>query len=172
MALYKMYNGPMVTTAVPAPVALAGGTLKTLMQVKPGATTILRVKAWGYSFDGFALATPGDVELIETDVAATVTAFVANDVNKDDAYAIAQGDPTTALIAVGTSSSGYTASAEGSITATRALAAPQLSSPMTQFIERFPLDEMPVIQNGKFGRIRAKFAAGVNILTWMQVLVG
>src|SRR5438270_950812 len=101
MALYLIGNGPMQTTAAFAAVT-TGTAIKTLLQIKPGATTILKVKEWGISFDGSAAATPGKVELIETDVAATVTASVAADLTKLDAAAIAQGDPTTALIAVGT----------------------------------------------------------------------
>jgi phosphoribosylaminoimidazole (AIR) synthetase len=121
LALYLIGNGAMPTTA--AFVAVTTGTaIKTMLQVKPGATTVLKIIEWGISFDGSAAATPGKVELIETDVAATVTASVANDITKYDPAAIAQGDPTTALIAVGTSSTGYTATAEGSITAVRNLA--------------------------------------------------
>jgi hypothetical protein len=73
LALYLIGNGAMQTTA--AFVAVTTGTaIKTMLQVKPGATTVLKIIEWGISFDGSAAATPGKVELIETDVAATVTA--------------------------------------------------------------------------------------------------
>jgi len=160
----------MQTTA--ALVAVATGTaIKTMLQVKTGATTILKIVEWGISFDGSAAATPGKVELIETDVAATVTASVANDITKYDAAALLQGDPTTALIAVGTSSTGYTASAEGTITAVRNLDPPQFIAPTNQFVKQFPLGREPVINNGKFGRIRVTFGTTVNAYCWMVVEV-
>ena len=170
MARYLIANGPMQTTAAAA-VVTTGTAIKTLLQVKPGATTILKVIEWGISFDGFAAAAPGKVELIETDVAATVVACVANDITKYDAAALLQGDPTTALIAVGTTATGYTASAEGSITATRDLDGPQLIAPTNQFIKQFPLGTEPIINLGKFGRIRVTFAAAVNAYCYMVVEV-
>lgn len=170
MAKYLIYNGPMQTTAGPTSVA-TGTAIKTLLQVKPGATTALKVCEWGISFDGSAAATPGKVELIETDVAATVTASVANDLTKYDSAAILNGDPTTALIAVGTTSTGYTASAEGSITATRNLDGPQLIAPTNQFIKQFPLGTEPMVQSGKFLRVRVTFAASVNAYCYVVVEV-
>ncbi len=170
MAIYLIGNGPMQTTAAFGTVA-TGASIKTMLQVKPGATTVLKIKEWGISFDGSTAATPGKVELIETDVAATVTASVANDITKYDAVAIAQGDPTTALIAVGTSSTGYTASVEGSIAAVRNLDGPQLIAPSNQFIKQFPLGTEPIIQNGKFGRIRVTFGTTVNAYCYMIVEV-
>jgi hypothetical protein len=168
MALYLIGNGPMQTAAAFAVVA-TGTSIKTLLQVKPGATNMLKVVEWGISFDGSAAATPGKVELIETDVAATVTASVANDITKYDAGALLKGDPTTALIAVGATSTGYTASGEGSITAIRNLDGPQLIAPTNQFVKQFPLGREPVIQNGKFGRIRVTFGTSVNAYCYMIV---
>src|SRR5215207_4923734 len=153
MALYLIANGPMQTTAAFAPVT-TGTAIKTLLQVKMGATTTGQITEWGISFDGSAAATPGRVELIETDVAATVTASTANDITKYGPDALGQGDPTTALFAIGTTSTGYTASAEGTITATRNLTGPQFISPTTQFVQQFPLGREPTIQTGKFARIR------------------
>lgn len=171
MARYLIKNGPMPTTAAPVPVA-TGTSIKTMMQVKPGATVIAKVKAWGYSFSGFAAAAPGIVELVETDVAATVTAYVAADLTKLDAEALAGADPTTAKISVGTASSGYTASGEGSITAIRELAPPQQGAPTSQYVEKFALGEEPVIQAAKFARIRMTFAVTINALCWMIIEVG
>lgn len=167
---YLIANGPMPTTAAFAPVT-TGTAIKTLLQVKPGATTALKICEWGISFDGFAAAAPGKVELIETDVAATVTASVANDITKYDGAALLAGDPTTALIAVGTTSTGYTASAEGTITAVRNLDGPQLIAPTNQFIKQFPLGTEPIIQVGKFARVRVTFAAAVNAYCYMIVEV-
>lgn len=166
MALFLVGNGAMQTTAAFA-VVTTGTSIKTLLQVKPGATVVAKVIEWGISFDGSAAATPGKVELIETDVAATVTAFAAADITKLDAAALACGDPTTALIAVGTTSSGYTATSEGTITAVRNLDGPQLIAPTNQFVKQFPLGREPVIQAGKFGRIRVTFGAAINAYCYM-----
>jgi hypothetical protein len=54
-----------------------GTAIKTLLQIATPATSELRVSEWGISFDGTAAATPIKVELIDTNVAATVTAHVA-----------------------------------------------------------------------------------------------
>jgi hypothetical protein len=170
MALYLIGNGPMQTTVAFAPVT-TGTAIKTLLQLKPSATTIAKIIEWGISFDGSAAATPGKVELIETDVAATVTAAVANDITKYDADALAGGDPTTNLIQVGTTSTGYTASAEGTITATRNLDAPQFIAPTTQYQKQFPLGREPVIQVNKFARIRVTFAAAINAYCYLVVSV-
>lgn len=170
MALYLIQNAPMQTTAAPAAVT-TGTAVKTLLQVKPGATVNLQIVEWGISFDGSAAATPGKVELIETGtVAATVTAMVAADITKLGADAASQGDPTTALIAVGTTSTGYTATAEGTITAVRNLAPTQFIAPTTQYQFQFPLGREPLIQMGNIARIRVTFAAAVNAFCYMVVL--
>src|SRR5688572_2589644 len=145
MARYLIANGPMPTTAAFATVT-TGTAIKTMLQVKPSATLGLHIVEWGISFDGSAAATPGKIELLETGtVAATVTASVANDIFKFDAAAIAGGDPTTNLIQVGTTSTGYTATAEGSITATRIFDV-QFIAPTNQYVKQFPLGERPFLQ--------------------------
>jgi hypothetical protein len=58
MALYLIPNGAMQTTAGFAKVA-TGATIKTLLQIAPGATTALKIVEWGISLDGSAAATPG-----------------------------------------------------------------------------------------------------------------
>lgn len=158
----------MQTTAAFAVLA-TGTTIKTLLQFKPSATIVAKIIEWGISFDGSAAATPGKVELIETDVAATVTASVANDLTKLDSNALMGGDPTTNLIQVGTTSTGYNASAEGSITAVRNLDGPQLIAPTNQFVKQFPLGREPIVQVGKFARIRVTFGATVNAYAYMVV---
>jgi hypothetical protein len=170
MALFLIANGVMQTAAALVPVT-TGTAIKTLLQFKASATLIAKVVEWGVSFDGSVAATPGKVELIETDVAATVTTLAAADLSKLDAEAIACGDPTTNLIQVGTTATGFTASGEGSITAVRNLDAPQFIAPTTQYQKQFPLGREPVIQIGKFGRIRVTFGAAVNAYAYMIVQV-
>lgn len=161
---FLIASGPMQTTASFATLA-TGTAIITLLQIKPLTGVSLRVIKWGVSFDGSAAATPGKIELIETDVAATVTASAAADITK---YNLPDGDAAdTALISLGTAATGYNASAEGSITAVRNLAAPQLIAPTNQFIEEFSLGQEPVVRAGKFLRVRAKFATGVNAYAWV-----
>jgi hypothetical protein len=170
MALYLIGNGPQQTTAAFAAVT-TGTAIKTMMQIKPSATIQMAIVEWGISFDGSAAATPGKVELIETDVAATVTAYVAADLTKLDSDALMGGDPTTNLIVVGTTSSGYTSTSEGTITAVRNLDGPQFIAPTTQFSKQFPLGQEPVVQISKFARIRVTFGAAVNAYCWMKVRI-
>jgi hypothetical protein len=171
MALYLIGSGPMQTTAAFASLS-TGTTIKTLLQVVPGATVSLQVVEWGISFDGSAAATPGKVELIETDVGATITQTVTSGITKFGPDALGQGDPVTALVdCSSTTKTGYNASGEGSITAVRNLDGPQFIAPTTQFVKQFPLGREPLIQPGKFARIRVTFAASVNAYAYMIVLV-
>lgn len=170
MALYLIPNGPMPTTAAQA-VVTTGTAIKTLLQVKASSTVLMKIKEWGISFDGSAAATPIKVELLETGtVAATVTAFVAADLVKFDANALSGGDPTTNLIPVGTSASGYTATVEGTITATRMFDA-QLVAPTNQYIKQFPLGLEPIVNLASFLRIRVTAAAAVNAYCYVLVEV-
>lgn len=165
--IYKIYNGPMPTTAAQA-VVTTGTSIKTLLQVKASATLTFKVLAWGVSFDGAAAAAGIKTELVETDVAATVTACVAADIVKINADAIANGDVTTNLIQVGTSATGYTSTAEGSITATRVFDA-QLIQPTNQYPWEFSLGREPIVQVAKFLRIRTTAAAAVNAVAWVLI---
>lgn len=169
MALYLIANGPMPTTAAQA-VVTTGTAIKTLLQLKASATVVAKIVEWGISFDGSAAAAPIKCELLETDVAATVTASATADITKLDANALAGGDPVTNLIQVGTTSTGYTATGEGTITAVRMLDV-QLVAPTNQYVKQFPLGREPVIQVSKFGRIRVTAAAAVNAYCYMVVEV-
>lgn len=166
---YFIGSGPMPTTASFAVLA-TGTSIKTLLQVKASATATLKIIEWGISFEGFAAAAPLKVELLETDVAATVTAAVAADLMKYNAEALQGGDPTTNLIPVGTTSTGYDASGEGSIGAVRIFDL-QLIAPTNQYVKQFPLGREPVVQISKFARIRVKASTGVNAYCYMIVEV-
>ena len=171
MALYTIYNGAMPTTA--KFVAVTTGTaIKTLLQVKPSATIIAKIVEWGFKCDAPSAAALAVVELLQTDVAATVTASVANDINKVDSDALMGGDPTTNLIQVGTTSTGYTSSGEGTITAVRLFDNILTTIPTTngyEYVKQFPLGREPVIEIAKFGRIRTHFSVAVNATCYMTV---
>ncbi len=169
MAQYLIANGPMPTTAAQAYVT-TGTSIKTMLQVKASATTTFKILEWGISFDGSAAATPIKCELLETDVAATVTASATADIVKYDGAALSGGDPTTNLLPVGTTSTGYTSTSEGSITAVREFDV-QLIAPTNQYIKQYPLGREPVVQISKFARIRVTAAAAVNAYCYMIVEV-
>jgi hypothetical protein len=169
MALYKIFNNAAPTTA--SQVAVTTGTaIKTLLQIKPGTTQVARIKEWGISFDGSAAAAPGIIELCVTDVAATVTAHVAAGIHKQDSEALAGGDPTTNLFSVGTAATGYTGTAEGSIGAVRQLDVQHIA-PTNQYVIQFPLGEEPIVNPSEFLRVRVKFAAAINAITYVKIEV-
>lgn len=165
--LYKIFNGPMPTTG--SQVAVTTGTaLKTLLQVKPGATQIIKVREWGISLDGSAAATPGVVTLGVTDTAATVTAHAATGIHKYDSEALAAGDPTTNIFAVGTTSTGYTSSNEGTV-GTNRICESHLIAPTNQLIYQFPLGVAFVVQPGEFLRLRVTFGTAINAICYVLV---
>lgn len=169
MALYFIPNGPSPTTAAQV-VVTTGTAIKTMLQVSASATKNAKIVEWGISFDGSAAATPGKVELIETNVAATVVAHVTAGLVRLDGDALAAGDVVTNLLPVGTTATGYTASAEGSITTSRMFDV-QLISPTSQYVKQFPLGREPIIQISKFARIRVTFGTSVNAYCYMIVEV-
>lgn len=164
MARYRIFNGPMPTTASQA-VVTTGTAIKTMLQLKP--FNQCKIVAWGISFDGSATATPGIVELCETGtVFGTVTASVDADCIKlngaDQAVASVAG------LTMGTSATGYTCTSEGSITTVRQFDA-QLIAPTNQYIYQFPLGQEPVLVIGNACRIRVKFGTAINAICWIEV---
>ncbi len=169
MALYLIPNGATPGAAAPVVVA-TGNTIKTLLQFQPSATVIARIVEWGISFDGSAAATPIKVELVETSGAATVVASAAADLTKLDSDAQNGGDPTTNLIQIGTTNTGYTASGEGTPGTCR-LFDFGLIAPTNQFVKQFPLGREPVVQVSKFCRIRVTAPATVNAYCYLVVQI-
>lgn len=162
MALYFIANGPMPTTAAQAAVT-TGTAIKTLLQIKP--FNLVKIVEWGISFDGFAAAAPIKVELLETGtVFATVTASADVDIAKynDVSAAVA----SVAGLTLGTTATGYTASAEGTITAVRMFDV-QFIAPTNQYVKQFPLGREPEINIAAAGRIRVTAAAAVNAYCYM-----
>lgn len=153
--LYFAANGAMPTTAALTKVT-TGTAIKTMLQIASSATRPLKVVEWGISFDGSAAATPIQCELIQTDVAATVTAHVAAGVQPYD-------DPNApaSTVTLGTSATGYTASAEGSITTTR-YGDLQLIAPTNQYVKQWPLGREFQVPVSKFLRVRVTAGTAVN----------
>ena len=116
------------------------------------STRQIQVLEWGFSLDDPPGA-DGVVELLQTDVAATVTAHVASGVINLDP------NGTTTLLTLGTSATGYTSSAEGTITATRVFDTVSLSSVSGEsslnYVRTFMPDDRPIIAVSRFLRVRA-----------------
>ena len=162
MALFMITNGALPTTA--APVAVTTGTsIKTLLQIKP--FNLARIVEWGISFDGSAAATPIKCELLETgNVFATVTASADADIAKFGGTE--QAVASVAGLTLGTSATGYTATAEGSITTSR-LFDVQFIAPTNQYVKQFPLGREPQLVIGNSCRIRVTAGAAVNAYCYM-----
>jgi hypothetical protein len=160
---YTTWNGPMPTTAAQAKVT-TGTAIKTMLQVATPSTRQCQLVAWGFSMD-VVPTTLGVVELLQTDVAATVTAHVAAGIQPLDPNA-----PPSLLVG-GTALTGYTATAEGSITATRVFDVKEIpigagTTDLTYEKVWMP-DARPIIAISKFLRVRATMGFAVNMVTWV-----
>jgi hypothetical protein len=164
MTQFWCANGPAPTTASFAAVT-TGTAIKTMLQVETGANNPIKVKAWGISFDGSAAATPIACELMTTGtVAATVTAHVAAGVQP---WGCADSTPVS-TVALGTAATGYTASAEGTITTSTTFDL-QFIAPTSQYVMMFPLGDEPMVgAGGEDLRIRVDAAAAVNCYCWVR----
>lgn len=166
MHRYKCFNSAMATTAATAKVT-TGTAIKTMVQITTPASRQLMPLAWGFSLDAAPASTGvGVVELIQTDVAATVTAHVAAGVQPLDPNAPAS------LVTLGTAATGYTATAEGTPTATRLFDAVEVAGVSngagpTQYSYQFTPAELEILPISKFLRVRVTFSAAVNMLTWV-----
>jgi hypothetical protein len=164
--IYRVQNGPSPTTA-PTTKVTTGTSTKTMLQLLQPSYALI-VIAWGVSFDGSAAATPIECELIHTTtVAATVTAFVANDVTLySDPLANVPG------LTLSTSGSGYSASSEGSVVAPVRVGDYQLVAPSNQYVYQWPLDQEFVVPAAGILRVRLTAAAAVNATCWVDFAVG
>jgi len=147
------------TTILTAVASAATVTPKTMLQVKTGAGKI-RIVEWGYIFVATPTA-PVTMELIETAaIAATVT--TGNVLNYNDVTGIA-----SQTAAPGVASTGFTATAEGTVVATRLLA--ETYDTATYFKQQFPLGREPEVNGASILRIRAtpSTAAAVTLVCYV-----
>jgi hypothetical protein len=160
MTLYVAWNTAAPTTAMRTAVA-TGTAVKTHLQIATPSTKDIKVKRWGVRFDTAPTAIIR-CELVQTDVAATVTAHVAAGVQPYD-------DPNgpASLMTLGTSATGYTASAEGTITATRT--ADEWIAPIgvSYYDYEWSLGSEFRVPVSKFLRVRVTTATTNNILTYV-----
>jgi hypothetical protein len=163
---YKTWNAAMATTAAQASVT-TGTTIKTMLQIATPSTRKINIISWGFTLDDPPGA-DGVIELLQTDVAATVTAHVAAGVQPLDA-----GAPAS-LMTLGTTATGYTSTSEGATTAARIFDVVSLSSvsaeaaPFMTYTYQFVPDERPVVDISKFLRVRATTpTTAVDMRCWV-----
>jgi hypothetical protein len=164
MAEFIAWNGALPTTAAFAKVT-TGTAIKTLLQVGCPTTRSLHVVEWGISFDGSAAGTPITCELIETGaIGATVTAHTTSTIAQFDS-----NDGILSQMTFSTTTTGYTATAEGSIVATRLFDC-QLVAPTSGYKWQFPIDERPKVGSTaavRIVRVRVTAAAAVNAVCYI-----
>lgn len=164
MHRYKVFNAPMATTAAIAKVT-TGTAIKTMLQIATPSTREIQLISWGYDLDAVPGSTGGVIELLQTDVAATVTAHSASGVQSLDPNAPAS------LMTLSASGTGYTATAEGTVAATRTFdtnfAQPSAGAASLNYEYQWMPDERPIVAVSKFLRVRVTFAAAVNMLCWV-----
>ncbi len=164
MHRYIAWNGAAPTTAALASVT-TGTSIKSMLQLATPSTRQIWIEEWGFTADD----PPGAdavFELIQTDVAATVTAHVAS--------GLVPLDPNlpASLLTLGVAATGYTASAEGTTTASRSLDNVSVSSvsaeaaPFLTYRRQF--DVWPAIPVSKFLRVRATTpTTAVDLRCWI-----
>lgn len=126
---YMAWNFAMPTTAAPTPVT-TGTAIKTMLQIAP--TRLIELVGWGYTFDDLPGA-DSVIELLTTGtVAATVTAHGSTGIIK-------MGNPASdaSQVTLGASATGFTASAEGAVTATRLFDAVTVNNSETSAAPKF-----------------------------------
>lgn len=155
------FNGPMPTTGSQQQVA-TGTAIKTMLQLATPSTRQLQIISWGFSLSSVP---NGVVELLSGDVADTVTAHVASGVQPLDPNA------PPSLLSLGTSSTGYTASAQGTMTTVRVhdsqiITATTGQNELNNSYQFMP-DERPIIGINRFLKVRVNFGTSVNMQCWV-----
>lgn len=156
---YIAFNGASPTTAAQVKMATTNA-INTLLQIATPATTGIIILEWGISFDGSAAATPGIVELLQTDVAATAgTSLTPTPYGCDQTASLCVGGTGATMFNDG-------AITEGTTTASRMFDA-QLIAPTNQYVKQFPLGREPIVALSKFLRVRTTFGTTVNAICYV-----
>lgn len=155
----------MPTTAALASVT-TGTSIKTMLQLSTPSTRQIQLISWGFSLESGPTTGPDTVELLQTDVAATVTAHVAAGVQSLDPNA------PPSLLTLGTANTGYTSSGEGTTTASRVFDVVRVtinssSAPGVLYSYQWMPDERPIVAVSKFLRVRATFATAAPMTCWL-----
>ena len=139
----------------PTVVALGAATTKTVLQIATPSTTDIKILGWSVSFDGAAAAQPGWCQLIEGDVAATVTSLTPE--------AWGNALQQASLCVGGTAATGHTATVEGTMTVVRSIDSQEVY-PQSGYAIWFPDTHLPRVAPSKFLRIRCKMPGAVNVI--------
>lgn len=156
---YRAYNFASPTTAAPTLVT-TGTAIKTMLQVATPSTEDLTVVEWGIMLD--AGSTVVKAELIETDVAATVTAHVAAGIVK-----VNNPNGPASLATLSTTATGYTSTSEGTTTAARLLDFTVLTNAGKEW-HQYPLGREPQMAISKFLRIRVTATVAVGCACYVE----
>lgn len=136
-------TGPPSTVATSA----VSGTVKTILQIRTATTVKLRIVEWGYTFDS-APAAPVRVELVDAgQIYATVTTIGSGVRMYNDQTGV------SSTVQTGVTHTGFNASAEGTITASRLLGYQYDNG--IYFKQQFPLGREPEVGVDRSLRIRA-----------------
>lgn len=161
MTLYVAWNTAMPTTAARTAVT-TGTAIKTMLQVATPASKSIRVVRWGVRLNSAPTAVVR-AELVDTNVAATVTAHVAAGVQP-------YTDGTSGLassMTLGASATGYTATAEGSITATRTGDETILAVGQSTYDYEWSMGREFEVTVSRFLRVRMTTATAVDALCFV-----
>jgi hypothetical protein len=157
-AEYMVTPRATTTPFEPVVVALVANTTKTVLQVATPSTTDIVVVAWGVSFDASAAGQPGWAQLIDGDVAATVTAMTP------DLWG--NSLQPVSLCVGGTAATGYNASVEGTMTSVKSVDSEEVF-PQSGYAVWFPDTHLPRIAPSRFLRMRVKMPGTPNCIPWI-----
>lgn len=154
---YQVVNGAAPGAAAPVAVTSAA-VVKTMIQLSTSASSELRVTEWWWEGNASAAATPVTVELLRhgTGPCTTVTAYVAADILKYEP------NSRNSLITLGTSNSGFTATAEVT-PATAPNSITHFVPPTSGIYIQYPLGREPEVAVSTFLRIRNTAPAAINV---------
>jgi hypothetical protein len=142
-----------------------GTAIKTMLQLQTPSTVPIHVQAWGVTMFGAAAAAGPQWELITTNtVAATVTAHVAAGLVPMNPEAIDLASQLT----LATSGTGYTASAEGTVTGTTRVFDTASIQPTGTYVFQRPLGTEWYVPLSTILRVRVTAAAAVNAICWVE----
>lgn len=160
MHRYKCWNGAQAGTSAIAAVA-TGTSTKTMLQIATPSTREIQLISWGFTLN----APPnGTIELLQGNVAATVTAHVAAGIQPLDPNA------PPSLMTLGTGATGYTATVEGTITASRTfdqLIYTSTGDSQFKYAWQWMPDERPIVAVSSFLRVRVTMGSSVNMSCWV-----
>lgn len=165
MVQYHVANYAMQTTAAPAGVT-TGTAIKTMLQLQTASGYGAKVVRWWVQFESAPTAIVR-CELVETAaVAATVTAHVAAGVQP---YGDASAGLATTALTLATSGTGYTASAEGTVAATRQASHWIAPIGVSYYEYEWSQGREFQIAPSKILRVRMTTATAINALTGVVV---